>query len=125
MEKEKSAVVLGIRQILSYICGMNKQDMTKSVAKAVKQARLNKTMTESDVAKYLDVSLRTYQRIESGQMTLDNLCLVCELFGLDLFNLNPSVPVLEIKPQYKDKTVAEIMQEKRAADLAALRAKRK
>ena len=81
--------------------------MTKTVVAAIEQARLDKGFSPAEVAGKLGVSLRTYQRIQSGQLTLNQLCLLCEMFDLDLFNLNGA----KDKPQ-SQKDWSKILQDR-------------
>lgn len=52
----------------------------------LKKIRKEKNLTQSDVAKALDITIRQYQRYESGEQTttLENLIVLADFFDVSL-----------------------------------------
>lgn len=67
-------------------------DNTALPHEKVKQARLNKNLTQSQVAEHCHITLRQYQRLESGERSLTSTSVhvgvaICDLLNLDIHEL--------------------------------------
>ncbi len=68
----------------------------------VRQARLKKNLTQSQVAQYCGITLRQYQRLESGEHNLTSTSVnvglsLCELLHLDIHELKAGKEALNIE----------------------------
>jgi transcriptional regulator with XRE-family HTH domain len=54
----------------------------------VKQARIKKNLTQSQVAEYCRITLRQYQRLESGERSLTSTSVYVGVAISDLLNLD-------------------------------------
>jgi transcriptional regulator with XRE-family HTH domain len=67
-------------------------DPAKLANEKVKHARLDKALTQSQVAEFCRITLRQYQRLESGERSLASTSVhvgvaLCDLLNLDIHDL--------------------------------------
>lgn len=61
---------------------MNTTFITERVISIIQRERKSKGITQKQIAKYLGVSVRTYQRIEEGNMSLEELAMISSYLDL-------------------------------------------
>lgn len=73
--------------------------LVQLLGERLKQARLNKNITQEDLAQNLGVSRRTIINAEKGQVTLENLVKILQLLGLtsQLDNFLPPQPISPVQ----------------------------
>ncbi|MBD5092334.1 MAG: helix-turn-helix transcriptional regulator [Clostridiales bacterium] len=68
-------------------------DVAKKIGNNLKQARKDKKMTQSDVAKLLYMTQQQYSRFENGvfELNYSQIIILCDLFDIsanDLFSMS-------------------------------------
>ena len=79
-EKNNSIVGFGIDNASMEIFSFNKVDPVDKLALVLKVSRINSGLTQEDLSKKLNISLRHCQRLESGQDT--TVSLLSDLMGV-------------------------------------------
>ena len=79
--------------------GASAHQLLQLLGERLKQARLNKKITQEDLAQNLGVSRRTIINAEKGQVTLENLVKILQLLGLtaQLDNFLPPQPISPVQ----------------------------
>lgn len=60
-----------------------KSDMQK-ICTEITECRKSSGQTQKQVAEWVNISLRTYIELEKGNCTVENLCVACSKFSIDL-----------------------------------------
>lgn len=73
------------------------RQLSEQLGERLKQARLNKNITQDEIAQRIGVSRRTVINAEKGQVTLENLVAILQVLGL-AGQLNSFLPVQPLSP---------------------------
>ena len=65
---------------------MTKQEMSRHLGAALREARLGTGLTQEEVALHVGMAIEVYKRVEKGSMTpgLLSLCTLCTVLELDI-----------------------------------------
>ncbi len=84
--------------VFSY-SGVSARQLSEQLGERLKQARLNKNITQDEIAQRIGVSRRTVINAEKGQVTLENLVAILQVLGLaeQLNNFLPTQPLSPVQ----------------------------